>query len=121
MKDKLLKPIEREGQLHTTRRRNRNWTPPKVEVVDGKDTIVQSKEPEFVWTAFTPGTTVEVSEATGRKWIDAGLAQAVEDVKAEPTPEPKAEETPKKEIANEPARKHRPQQPAQRDRPPANG
>lgn len=72
MRVKLLKPITENGQLKTVKKRNKNWTPP-VKQPDGS--FVESKEPEFVFTAFNADTIIDASDSTAAKWIAAGLAE----------------------------------------------
>ena len=68
-----------EVGLKVAKRRNRQWTPPQV--VDGK--IVESDEPQFIYTPFVVGAIIEVSQATGEKYIEAGEAEIANSVPAE--------------------------------------
>lgn len=68
---KLLHDIIQNGHVKSTRRKNPKWEPPKA--VKGK--LVESKEPEFLWTFFTQGAVVELSNASAQKFIENGWAE----------------------------------------------
>ena len=80
MKVKLLKDIfeyDRHGEnvgIKVVKRRNNAWGPP----VEVHGQLVKSQEPEFITTSFTAGTVIEMSDASGQKYIEAGNAVLAE-------------------------------------------
>lgn len=96
MKVKLKKTIMEGGGVKASVRKNRNWHPPKVsDGEDGKKIIEECKENETVVIAFIEGIEIEVSDTTGKKWIDKGWAEEVkESIPTSPKPEPKPESKP---------------------------
>lgn len=83
MKVKLLRDVvekDKDGNvvgLKVTRRRNRNWAPPKI-IRDPKGqtvTVEESKEQEFNHVPFTMGAVIEMSDESGKKYVEAGIAK----------------------------------------------
>jgi hypothetical protein len=74
VKIKLTQDIieyDRHGEsvgIKTNKKRNPKWGPSQV--VYGK--LVESDELQFIMTPWTKGTVIEMSEASGQKYITAG-------------------------------------------------
>src|SRR5687767_6244396 len=88
MKVKLLKNVTEDGNLKVAKRRNRNWHPPRIEKNDAGEvtSVIESDEEEFTHIPYTKGTVIEMSEESGNKYIEKGLAtEVVEEKKDEPT------------------------------------
>lgn len=80
MRIRLLEDVveyDRHGEsvgIKTSKRRNRAWGPPQVVY----DQLVESKEPEFTVISWTKGAVIDMSDASGQKYIDAGKGVLVE-------------------------------------------
>ena len=80
MRIKLLEDIHEHDWrgnsvgIKTTKKKNRAWGPPQVVY----DQLVESKEPQHTVIEWVAGAVIEVSEASGQKFIEAGKAAQVE-------------------------------------------
>lgn len=91
MKIKLKQHIMEGTGIKCGRKRNPEWFPPRVEQVPGGDgkmvkTLVESDQPQYTLTPFIAGAVIDVSDATGKKWVEKGLAEEVKDEKQETSP-----------------------------------
>lgn len=71
MKVKLLQHIPEGNGIKRADRKNRDWTPPRIE--DGK--LVESNQSEKKMIAYVAGAIIEMSDASAKKWIDRGWAE----------------------------------------------
>lgn len=65
MKVTLTQDVVQNGTIKTSRRRNKGW-------------IEGSSAQEFMWTIWTSGTEIEMSDESAKKYIEMGLAVAVD-------------------------------------------
>lgn len=75
MKVKLLKHVIEGTGIKMAKKKNKDWTPPKVVKEDGNEKIVECGLPEHLITPFVEGTVIECSDATAQKWVEQGLAE----------------------------------------------